>query len=223
MKEYYELFCSNDETEIDKVKEVLQNHKINFNLSINNAKNVIFGISPLSNICDLSYKYQIQVKENDLDNAEDLIKELFSLNNEIENVLPKTKNNETNFEENIDKKETPTIARLVLLILVFCHISRFFEFVSKNRKNKSRRNQLNILEIMLLITLVGALSINYIYWFSIIVGLISSILLFWIYQFLINLIDFIITKNKIQGYSLLVLLGLIFMLLIGVDITPINS
>jgi len=224
VKEYVEIFCSNDDNEIAQIKFAFERNKIKYNFSIKNTDNVIFGISPLSTTRDLSYKYQIQVIESELDDAERIIKELLSINNESENETTATTIEiERDTKHYIENNEIPNIGRSILLLLVFCHFSRFFHFVSKNIKNKMNRYILYILGIVIILCTIFLPSINYIQWYGSIFGLLGSILLFAIIQLFINLVDFIITRNTVQGYTGLILLGTNVLLIIGMIVLPRSS
>ena len=208
-----DFFFTNSLDELDSVREILETHNIPIKIIRSNNQIPYLGINSTIGIEKKFYNYVIQVPENYIDSAEFFLSEALPEN---ENLTEPEE--EASVESQINEIQNYTSLKTgyFFILLFLTHFSRYFSSLKKINHNKKKQIALTFFGlfyfIMYCTTLVFITSQNTGTLFS---GIYFSLLGFSFSQALLNLIDFIIERNKLQKY-LFILLGLSFtIVLIG--------
>ena len=204
-----DFYFTNSLDELNSVKTILETNNIPHEIIQNNNNHPYFGINTALGIEKNLYDYVIRIPENFIEHVEYILSEEFS----NEESMNKTEE-ETPVEiENTEIKKSDSIKNgYFVLLLFFTHYSRYFYSLKKINQNKKKQIILTIVGIIHLILSYSLLFINDC---SLIgnfeYGLYRTLLIIGSVQTVINLIDFIIERQRLQKY-LFIIFGLITLL-----------
>jgi len=210
MDSFQEIYCTNSEEEVMQIENSFNSSGIIFKTSINNTVNPVFGISSTLNSRDLSYKFQIHVQDSSIEKAQQLLKKMF----EIETTTDEISVNDYDVDKHVTN-EKQTIARSIFILLLFAHLSRFYQMIFKELKSNTLKIILTTISIVYVSCVILIITPNMTDSYEKLIYLTISMFLFVIYQFIINIIDFLITKSKVQliVFSILLIIIAIFLCL----------
>lgn len=155
------------------------------------------------------YDYVIRIPENFIEKVEYILSEEFS--NE-ENWNQTEVEPIAEIEDTDTKKIDSNRTGYFVLLLFLTHYSRYFSSLNKINNNRKKRILLKIVGIIYLILSYSMLFINdYLLIGDILYGFYLTLLIVFFIQTIINLVDFIIERQKLQKY-LFIIFGLITVL-----------
>ena len=208
-----DFYFTNSLDELNSVKDILESNNIPNEIIRNNNNHPYFGINTAIGIEKNLYNYVVRIPEKYIDNAEYLISGESS-NQEIVNEHETETSDETKMPDIEEKELTDLKVGYFVILLFFTHYSRYFCSLKKIKQNKKKRIILRIVGFFYLVLSFGLLLISAaLLSGSFIFGVYISVLLTALIQTILNLIDFIIERQRLQKY-LFIFLGLITGLLI---------
>ena len=210
-----DIFYSNSIEEMEEIKRALENADIDFEIVFNENAHPVFGTNLSVGMQNILYKYVIKVSETD---EEKTIKILDATFKEDVSVEEDNDKEAAFIGEAHDIKERTEISVSLILLLIFQHYSRFFAHVSKNIKTKKTK----------VILCISGLTFWFFYMLAAVLYMSNTIdegvlfcslvvfILFLIYEFILNIVDFIIEKQMLQLICYLISLGILFAIAVTV-------
>ena len=200
------FYFTNSLDELNSVKNILETNNIPHEIIKNNNNHPYFGINTAIGIEKNLYDYVIRIPENFIENVEYLLSKEFSNEESINKIEDE---NLTKIEDTEIKKSDSIKTGYFVILLFFTHFSRYFCSLKKINQNKKKQIILTIAGIMYLILSYSLLFIsNCLLIGNLEYGLYLTLLITCTVQTIINLIDFIIERQRLQKY-LFIIFGLI--------------
>ena len=212
--EILDFYFTNSLDELNSVKNILETNDIPYEIIKNNNNHPYFGINTAIGIEKNLYDYVIRIPENYIENAEYLISEDFSTNESINETAEETPI-EIEYTE-VKKTDSIKLGYFVIL-LFFTHYSRYFLSLEKINNNKKKQIILTLIGIIYLVLNLSLLFIaDCILVGNITYGFYLTLLVTCFIQTILNLVDFIIERQKLQKY-LFILFGIIIVLFFSIQ------
>lgn len=201
------IYFTNDLDDLDFIKNCLNENSIPHEIIFNNNCHPIFGTNMALGMDSILYKYAVRVPVEYVEKAQNLLNEVLELEETQteEEEIPVTDadevlNSSASVKEKVSKKSPAGILVILLLVL---HFSRYFSQVKQRGNSKGKTILLYLIGIFWMIFNIGGLVLAFtgsgVYDFYYFLYAFIVVLVFTSgYEALINFVDFLIERKKVQ-------------------------
>ncbi len=201
------IYFTNDLEDLDFVKICLKENSIPHEIIFNNNSHPIFGTNMALGMDSVLYKYAVRVPLEFVEKAQSLLNEVLDSEETQteEEEIPvadahEVLNSSAPVKEKVSKKSPAGILVILLLVL---HFSRYFSQVKQRGSSKGKTVLLYLIGIFWMIFNIGGLVLVFtgsgVYDFYYLLYAFITVLVFASgYEAVINFVDFLIERKKVQ-------------------------
>jgi len=204
-----DFYFTNSVEDLKTVKDIFELNNIPNEIIRNNNRHPYFGVNTAIGLDRNLNDYVIRIPENYIDAAELLLSEAFDdEDNKDDDAVMQIDERESSEEKT---KSSLGMGYFVMLLFI-SHYTRYFYCVKNIDQNAKMKSILKLAGVVWLsLDIIGHLALCLLITDDLIEGICTSIFMICIKQAIINLIDFIIERQKLQLYFFL-LMGFVVLL-----------
>lgn len=204
-----DFYFTNSVEDLNSVRDILKENNIPNEIIRTNNNHPYFGTNSAIGMDRNLYKYVIRIPDTFIEQTEKIMSEEFS---EEENPFDENKLEERG---TVEKQDASINIGYLVMLLFFTHFSRYFYCIKKlvQADKKKLAKIFGIIGICYFIAICFSMFLLNVFFLTsdVYLGILCSLVIMGVIQTIINLIDFIIEREKLQ-LALFFIFGLITVL-----------